>query len=100
MTARRPQEAEVLGKDGAGLDGEEVSSSLMVVLPASVDTDRVACPLSFSTLLKISNKLASSSPIFSSSQNLKKKKKGAERVPLSCWLASDQKNQGHLDDHG
>ena len=44
----------------------------MVVLPALVDTDRVACPPSFSTLLKIFNKLASSSPIFSS-QNLEKK---------------------------
>ena len=55
----------------------------MVVLPALVDTDRVACPPSFSTLLKIFNKLASSSPIFSS-QNLEKKN-GRGRKSSSLW---------------
>ena len=86
MTTAPAPEAEELGKDGAGKDGEEVSSSLMVVLPALVDTDRVACLPSFSTLLKISNRLASSFPIFSSSQNLKKEK-GRGRKSSSLLLA-------------
>ena len=66
----------------------------MVVLPALVDTDRVACPPSFSTLLKIFNKLASSSPIFSS-QNLEKKN-GRGRKSSSLLQGQLLTEQGQL----
>ena len=48
-------------------------TSLTLVLPQEVETDSVACPPAFSILWKASNKIVSSSPIFSSeSESIKK----------------------------
>ena len=76
---RWPPEAE--GPPGVGSvgDNDESSSSLILVLPALVEIDRVACLPSFSNFLKISNKFVNSSPIFTFQQNLKKGKGGSRK---------------------
>ena len=68
---------------------QEVSSSLTLVLPALVETNRVACPPFFSILLKISNRLVSSSPIFLSHRIWSKNMEEVERGALfSFWFNS------------
>ena len=47
----------------AGVDGGDTSSSLVLVTPLLVVTDRVACPPDSSTFLKMARRLVNSSPI-------------------------------------
>ena len=75
---RRRWPPEAGGVDSAG-DNDESSSSLILVLPALVAKDRVACLPSFWNFLKISNKFVNSSPIFSFQQNLKKGNGGSRK---------------------
>ena len=64
---RRPGAEEVEGEGDADGGAAVVGiSSLTLVLPLEVDRDSVACPPAFSILWKASNKIVSSSPIFSS----------------------------------
>ena len=54
---------EVVAVAGPGVDGGDTSSSLVLVTPLLVVTDRVACPPDSSTFLKMARRLVNSSPI-------------------------------------
>ena len=58
--------AEEVDGDSVGGAGVVAVTSLTLVLPPTVETDRVACPPTFSILWKASSKRVSSSPIFAS----------------------------------
>ena len=58
--------AEEVDGDSVGGAGVVAVTSLTLVLPPTVETDRVACPPAFSILWKTSIRRVSSSPIFDS----------------------------------
>ena len=53
---------------------------LTLVLPPTVEIDRVACPPAFSILWKASSKIVSSSPIFTSESEVAKSFTGAQKL--------------------
>ena len=64
--AKKTEVGEDGGEDTMGGAAVVPISSLILVLPPAVATDKVACPPAFSTLWKTSSKRVSSSPIFAS----------------------------------
>ena len=64
-------------------------TSLTLVLPQEVETDSVACPPAFSILWKASNKIVSSSPIFSSeSEPIKKLQELGYKRPFTFVVST------------
>ena len=62
-------------------------SSFTLVLPPTVEADRVACPPAFSILWKASSKRVSSSPIFSSESESDQKCRSTDTDVLSLsWI--------------
>ena len=68
---------------------------LTLVLPPTVEIDRVACPPAFSILWKASSKIVSSSPIFTSESEVAKSLTGAQQLSSFHFrsLSSDMNDE-------